>query len=76
MRVTIRSKKFGDQTFFMPEQGGYVRLERGNNHGTLGQQICLGGGFRGNAISATPATFIETVRRWHLQRVRHSRCCI
>jgi hypothetical protein len=70
MHTTINSRIYGPQTFWMPDTGGYIRLERGANHGTLGTQICEGGGFRGATLCATPDTFEQVVRRWWKQRMR------
>lgn len=70
MRFTINSTRFGEHTFFMPDNGGYVRLECGAQHGTLGQQICNGGGFRGYTVVAMPGTFQREVRRWWRQHLR------
>ena len=69
--LTINSRKLGrEYTFYMPPSGGYVRLENGSNHGTLGTQICYGGGFRGNTIPcATDAEFREECRRWYRQHM-------
>lgn len=70
---TIKTRKHGDKTFFVPDQGGYVRLEMGQNHGTLGRQICHGGGFRGNTITAQPDTLEVEARRWWRQHLRNER---
>lgn len=63
-RITIKSRKVGHKTFWMPDTGGYVRLESDGKTGTLGRQICYGGGFRGNTVSSTPDTFEADVRKW------------
>ena len=65
--LTLKSRKLGREfSFFMPDGGGYVRLERSANHGTLGTQICYGGGFRGNTIRCDDdAEFKREVRRWY-----------
>lgn len=65
----ITSRTHGTISFFMPDNGGYVRLESVGNSGTLGKQICTGGDFMGSTISATPATFESACRRWHKQRL-------
>lgn len=66
---TIKSRLHGDQTFFVPPGGGYVRLERGTAHGTLGQQICYGGDFCGSTVTATPETLEREARRWWRARL-------
>lgn len=66
---TIKSREHGEQSFFVPSNGGYVRLDRGSSHGTTGQQICYGGGFRGNTITATPETLEREARKWWKQHL-------
>lgn len=70
--LTIKSRKLDrDFEFFMPDGGGYVRLERGANHGTLGDQICYGGGFRGNTIRcASEDEFRTECRRWYRDHLK------
>jgi hypothetical protein len=70
---TIKSKLHGDQSFFVPDQGGYVRLESGRNHGTLGKQICDGGGFHGSTLEANSDTLEKVARRWWKQRLAADR---
>lgn len=67
-RITINTRDVGALTFFVPDAGGYVRLESGANHGTLGQQICDGGGTMGNTLSADKTTLAAVARRWNKQR--------
>jgi hypothetical protein len=74
-RFTIKTRDHGMKKFFVPDNGGYVRLETGSTHGTLGKQICYGGGFHGNTITATPETLPAVARRWwkqHLNAERNS----
>lgn len=70
--LTIRSKKLNREfSFFMPPNGGYVRLEDDRNHGTLGRQICVGGGFMGNTIVAyTEESFKRQCREWYRAHIR------
>ena len=72
---TIKSTKHGDQTFFVASNGGYVRLERGNNHGTLGKQICYGGSFYGSTVTATEATLGTEARKWWKHYLKNERSC-
>lgn len=72
-RFTIKTRTHGEKSFFVPDQGGYVRLETGRNHGTLGSQICYGGGFRGNTITATPETLASVARAWWKQHLKIER---
>lgn len=64
-RFTIKTRTNGDMTFFVPNGGGYVRLESEGKHGTLGQQICEGGGFYGNTLSANEQSLESVARRWY-----------
>ena len=81
MRLTIKSKTeietlTGTEKpvfeFWAPEQGGYVRLESRGKSGTLGQQICEGGGFSGGTISATPENFDRVCRSWYRAYIKQS----
>ena len=68
-RLVIKSRILGEQSFFMPDNGGYIRLESEGRSGTLGAQICEGGTFRGDTISASPTTFESECRKWHRTRL-------
>jgi len=63
-RTTIKTRDNGTLEFFVPNNGGYVRLESGSQHGTLGRQICDGGGFRGNTLTATPESLPLVAHQW------------
>lgn len=64
-RFTIRTRTNGNMTFFVPNSGGYVYLESAGRYGTLGKQICEGGGFSGNTITADEQTIEAKARRWY-----------
>lgn len=64
-RFTIKTRTNGDMEFFVPNGGGYVRLESDGRSGTLGRQICYGGGFMGNTIMADEKTLEAQARRWY-----------
>lgn len=65
-RFTIKTRTNGTLDFFCPDNGGYIRLDgRGANHGSMGRQICAGGGFGGSTLTATPATLEAVARRWY-----------
>lgn len=75
MRLTIKSKVLAREfEFWAPDNGGYVRLEDGANHGTLGTQICYGGGFRGQTVSVDDkAEFERECRAWYRQHLVDAR---
>jgi len=57
--------------FFCPDGGGYVRLEGPGRTGTLGWQLCYGGGFTGGTVTASDASdFGRECRRWYKARKR------
>ena len=67
--ITIKSRKFDTEfTFTMPTGGGYVRLWNGDTSNY--EQICEGGGFRGDTIHSSPARFEADVRRWYRAHIR------
>lgn len=68
--IKTRCEDHGALEFFVPDQGGYVRLERAGRPGTLGDQICYGGDFRGSTITATPETLASEARKWWRARRR------
>jgi hypothetical protein len=70
---TIKTREHGDKAFFVPDNGGYVRLEQGRNHGTLGTQICDGGSFRGNTLTADAGTLSVVARKWWKQYLKNER---
>jgi hypothetical protein len=79
MRLTIKAKKeietlTGTEKpvfkFWAPDNGGYVRLESDGKSGTLGQQICDGGGFSGSTVSCSPANFDRVCRSWYRAYMR------
>lgn len=67
-RVTITTTTGTTHDFFCPAAGGYVRLEGPGSTGTLGSQICDGGGTEGETLSATPETLQAVAVRWMGQR--------
>jgi hypothetical protein len=73
MRLKIRSKTLArDFEFWAPDRGGYIRLEQGDNHGTLGTEICYGGGFRGYTISVNDEQqFRRECRTWYRQHIKN-----
>jgi hypothetical protein len=67
MRFTIKSRNEGDFNFWCPDNGGYIYLELEGKPGTLGKQICHGGGFFGSTMSCSnrPSDFEATCRYWY-----------
>lgn len=75
-RIKWRRENSGSMTAVWPDGaewtfsrpgGGYVYCDFGNarRSGTLGQQICYGGGTRGSTISAdTQEQFEAAVKKW------------
>lgn len=72
---TIKSRLHGDQTFFVADRGdgGYVRHTSPNKPGVLGDQICYGGGYRGNTIHASADELEQVARKWWKQRLAWQR---
>lgn len=64
-RFTINTRTNGSMEFFVPDNGGYVRLESPSQSGTQGRQICEGGGFMGSTIMADEKTLEAKARRWY-----------
>jgi hypothetical protein len=74
---TIHSRKLSRDFIFSadfrtdkPHDSKYVRLEEPGKPGTLSPQICYGGGFTGNTVSSTPATFERDCRTWYIQYMK------
>jgi Asp-tRNA(Asn)/Glu-tRNA(Gln) amidotransferase B subunit len=51
-------------------QAGYVYLESAGKPGTLGKQICEGGDFSGEALSATVESLEKVAKAWHRKHLR------
>lgn len=64
MRLTIHGFNF-----WMPSNGGYIRLVDNEHPGTLGAQITR----NGSAIAATPETFERVCRGWYLSQLTPER---
>lgn len=73
MEMTIKSRNTGEIfSFFMPSGGGYIYLQTKDRPGTLGRQICHGGGFMGSTIEAVSEEgFKSACRRWYRAYTRH-----
>lgn len=67
-RITINTRDVGPLSLYVPDSGGYVRLDHGRDHGTLGQQICEGGRTLGNTLKADSSSLAQVARQWNKQR--------
>ena len=72
---TINTRNHGPATFFVRDSAtvgnsGYVYLESNGNSGTLGKQICEGGDFSGEALSATVESLEKVAKAWHRKHLR------
>lgn len=80
---TIHSRKLNRDFIFkcnldeaQPHHSRYVRLEENGKTGKTGNrapQICYGGGFAGNTVSSTPATFERDCLTWYRQYMAFER---
>jgi hypothetical protein len=76
MRFTIHSRTLGKAfEFWAPSSGGYVRREFPNRPGTLGHQICEGGGHMGDTLTCgdSQQSLERVARRWYRQHMRLQR---
>jgi hypothetical protein len=68
MRIIIKSRNFGEQSFWMPDAGGYLWKESDGRPGTLGHQLTDGSG---STLRASPESFKKAVNRWWRKRRVH-----
>lgn len=79
LRFTLKSRKLGHDVTFSRPGKHYVFLDQTADQsrpGTMGAQICDGGGFHGNTIMFSgddEARFAATCRRWWRQANRTRR---
>jgi len=70
MKLTIKSRKDGTAITFSRPGKYYIFADLNGKPGTLGQQICHGGGTMGNTISYEgddEERFKEICRKWYRQ---------
>ena len=71
---TINTRNYGQATFFVrdsaTDNSGYVYLESAGNSGTLGKQICAGGDFSGETLTATVESLEKVARAWHRKHLQ------
>jgi hypothetical protein len=61
---TINSRKFGEQIFTAPDNGGYVRVN--------GKQICSGGSMIGSTVIVSHSDYLEDVaKKWWKQYLKN-----
>lgn len=72
---TINTRDHGQATFFVRDSAtagnsGYVHLESTGKTGTLGKQICVGGDFSGETLTATVESLGKVARAWHRKHLK------
>ena len=71
---TINTRNHGQATFFVrdsaTDNSGYVYLESAGKPGTLGKQICAGGDFSGETLTATVESLEKVARAWHRKHLQ------
>ena len=68
MELTIKSKKLGKTITFSRPGTGYIYADLNGNSGTLGKQLCEGGGTMGSTLSYSgedEKEFAAICRRWY-----------
>jgi hypothetical protein len=75
MRFTIKSRKLGREIEFSRPGGHYVYVDLDGKHpGTLGHQICEGGGLMGSTITYEgddEAGFARICRNWWKKYIKN-----
>jgi hypothetical protein len=64
MEITIKSRKLGREFTFWKSAGDNYVYDSTYQPGTLGKQICEGGYYSGNTLTATDESFEGVCRRW------------
>lgn len=73
MKLSIKSKKLGRTITFSRPGESYIYVDFNGEPGTLGEQICDGGSFRGPTISYLgddQREFEAICRRWYRSFIR------
>ena len=68
--LTINSRKLGRPVTFSQPGKNYVYVDLNGKPGTLGLQICEGGGFSGVTIMASSKSFERRCRSWFAAYLR------
>lgn len=65
MNIVINSKKYGTSEFYVPDNGGYLRILEKDAYGDeYLTQICERGGFRGRTLTASPNNARQVCYDW------------
>jgi len=67
METTIKSRNLGKEVTFSRPGKAYVYVDLNGQPGTLGYQICRGGGLSGSTITYNgedPIMFKQICKRW------------
>ena len=73
MRMTIKSRKLNREITFSRPGGEYIYADLNGRMGTLGVQICDGGGTMGSTISYSGDSedeFANICRKWWAANIR------
>lgn len=73
MEMTIKSRKLAQSITFSRPGSSYIYADLNGQPGTLGRQICDGGGTMGSTLSydgASQAEFERICRRWYRAYMR------
>lgn len=73
MELKIKSRKLGRTITFSRPGSSYIYADLNDKPGTLGRQICSGGGTMGSTLSYSGddhAQFEAICRRWYRAHVR------
>lgn len=68
--ISIQSRKHGEVTFQVRDEGGYVRV---TGNGWDHKQPCEGGGFMGSTLLADEKRLEAVARRWWRQYLAFER---
>lgn len=76
MKTTIKTKKFGDVTFFTGNGTRYIYVDLNKKSGSLGNQICAGGHLTGSTmayIGDDLDQFGKICRNWWAKYLKNER---
>lgn len=73
MKLEINSRKLGRTLTFSRSGSHYVYVDINNQPGTLGEQICHGGSFRGSTVEYSgddQEEFNKICRNWYRSYIK------